>query len=73
MKKQTTGMTWLRSRMEELGYTSLQQVAEDMDINRGNLYRYFALEVRPSIAMLPVFCTVLSASYEEILQALEII
>jgi len=71
MAKKKTGMEWLRSRMNRLGYRSLQEVAEEIGINRGNLYRYFSLETKPSVAMLPVLCEVLDASYEEVLKALE--
>jgi hypothetical protein len=71
MAKNKTGMAWLRSRMNRLGYSSLQEVAEDIGINRGNLYRYFSLETKPSVAMLPTLCYVLDASYEEVLNALE--
>jgi transcriptional regulator with XRE-family HTH domain len=57
--------------MDELGYTSLEQVAQQIGINRGNLHRYFTLENRPSIALLPAMSKTLQASYEEILQALK--
>lgn len=73
MAKKLTGKEWLRSKMEELGYVSLEEVATDMGINRGNLYRYFSLETRPSIAMLPIFCDVLQAEPNEIMWALEIL
>lgn len=68
-----TGMPWLRDRMAKLGYTSLEEVANDIGINRGNLYRYFTLENKPSVALLPVMSTVLDVSYAEILKALECI
>jgi len=71
MARTKTGMRWLRSRMDELGYTSLEQVAQQIGINRGNLHRYFTLENRPSIALLPAMSKTLQASYEEILQALK--
>jgi hypothetical protein len=60
-----TGLEWLRARMEKLGYNSLEEVAKEIQINRGNLYRYFSLETRP--------CRVLKASPAEILKALEIL
>lgn len=66
-------MKWLRERMKELDYHSLQEVAEDIGINRGNLYRYFTLETRPSIEMMPPLCTVLGISYEQLLIVLEVI
>lgn len=70
-RKKKTGMVWLRARMHKLGYVSLEEVAQEMGINRGNLYRYFSLENKPSVALLPVISDVLSVSYEEVLTALE--
>ena len=35
----TTGLVWLRARMEKLGYNSLEEVANEIGINRGNLFR----------------------------------
>ncbi|CAB4153308.1 HTH_XRE domain containing protein [uncultured Caudovirales phage] len=72
-KKQLTGMEYLRSRMEELGYNSLQEVAEHMNVNRGNLWRWWNYDTRPSIDMIPVFATVLQVPELEILAALEVI
>ena len=71
--KDLTGMEWLRARMDKLGYNSLEEVAQEIQINRGNLYRYFSLETRPSVALLPNLCKVLKASPAEILKALEIL
>lgn len=68
-----TGLVWLRSRMDKLGYNSLEQVASEIGINRGNLYRYFSLETRPSVALLPDLCRALKASPADILKALEIL
>ncbi len=68
-----TGLEWLRARMEQLNYNSLEEVAQEIPINRGNLYRYFSLETRPSVALLPDLCRVLKASPVEILKALEIL
>jgi transcriptional regulator with XRE-family HTH domain len=65
-------MKWLRFRMEQLQYASLQEVADAVGINRGNLYRYFTAETRPSIEMLPPLCSALEVSYEELLEALEV-
>jgi transcriptional regulator with XRE-family HTH domain len=72
MTNQKTGMDWLRARMDKLGYTSLEEVAGQLGINRGNLYRYFTLENRPSIAMLPVLCEVFKVKTDEMLRALEV-
>ncbi len=68
-----TGLEWLRARMDKLGYNSLEEVAQEIHINRGNLYRYFSLETRPSVALLPNLCHALKASPAEILKALEIL
>ena len=68
-----TGLEWLRARMDKLGYNSLEEVAQEIHINRGNLYRYFSLETRPSVALLPNLCNALKASPVEILKALEIL
>jgi transcriptional regulator with XRE-family HTH domain len=59
--------------MDSLGYGSLEAVAQEIGINRGNLYRYFSLETRPSVALLPDMCRALKASPAEILKALEIL
>lgn len=58
--------------MEEHDYSSLQAVAEACELNRGNLYRYFAFETRPSIDLLPKLCSGLNASPLEVLTALGI-
>ena len=71
--KNVTGLEWLRARMDKLGYNSLEEVAQEIQINRGNLYRYFSLETRPSVALLPNLCRTLKASPAEILKALEIL
>ena len=67
-----TGLEWLYSRMEELGMSSLEQVAREAGLNRGNLYRYFAFETRPSIDVLPSLCKALNATPLEVLRALGI-
>jgi DNA-binding phage protein len=59
--------------METLGYNSLEVVAQEIGINRGNLYRYFSLETKPSVALLPDMCRALKSSPAEILKALEIL
>lgn len=71
--KSKTGLDWLRDRMDTMGYNSLEAVAQEIGINRGNLYRYFSLETRPSVALLPDLCRALKASPAEVLKALEIL
>ena len=51
---------------------SLEEAAAACGLNRGTLYRYFTLEQRPSIDVLPALCDGLQASPLEILRALEI-
>ena len=66
------GLDWLYRKMDEHEYSSLQAVAEACDLNRGNLYRYFTFETRPSIEVLPKLCSGLNASPLEVLAALGI-
>jgi len=44
-KSQLTGMLWLRARMDDLSYSSLDEVASKVGINIGNLFRYSSLEL----------------------------
>ena len=66
------GLDWLYRKMDENEHSSLQAVAEACELNRGNLYRYFAFETRPSIDLLPKLCNGLNASPLEVLTALGI-
>jgi transcriptional regulator with XRE-family HTH domain len=66
------GLDWLYRKMDENEHSSLQAAAEACDLNRGNLYRYFAFETRPSIDLLPKLCNGLNASPLEVLTALGI-
>lgn len=70
--KNLEGMDWLHQRMEKLGLSSLEQVAERCGLNRGNLYRYFSFQTRPSIDVVPQLCIGLEASPEEVFRALGI-
>ena len=65
-------MEWLHQKMEQMGLTSLEEVAKRCGLNRGNLYRYFSFETRPSIDVLPGLCEGLASSPEEVLRALGI-
>ena len=58
--------------MSQLGMSSLEQAAIGCGLNRGNLYRYFNFETRPSIDVIPLLCEGLKASPEEVLIALGI-
>ena len=65
-------MEWLEERMEVLGLHSLEDAAVRCGLNRGNLYRYFHWQTRPSIDVLPNLCEGLEASPLEVLKALGI-
>ena len=52
--------------------TSLEEVAQACDLNRGNVHRYFNFETRPSIDVIPKLCIGLKATPMEILVALGI-
>ena len=71
-KRVLIGLEWLEDRMAALGLTSLEQAAQRCSLNRGNLYRYFSFETRPSIDVIPLLCEGLDASPEEVLRALGI-
>lgn len=71
-RRELMGMDWLRHRMDELGLDSLEVAANRCDLNRGNLFRYFNMETRPSIDVLPKLCEGLEASPLEVLKALGI-
>ena len=64
------GLQWLYGRIEELGFASLSSFAKQVGVNKGNLYRYFAHESKPAVTVLPLLCTNLKASPEEVLGAL---
>lgn len=72
VKKHDVGMEWLYSRMESLGMSSLEEVATATGINRGNLYRYFTFETRPSIDVIPKLCEGLQSTPLDVLRALGI-
>lgn len=67
-----TGMDWLAMRMKELDLSSLEEAAQRCHMNRGNLYRYFNFDTRPSIDVIPLLCEGLDASPLEILRALQV-
>ena len=58
--------------MEELGLGSLEEAATRCNLNRGNLYRYFNFETRPSIDVIPKLCQGLDVAPLEVLRALGI-
>jgi len=73
MKKQQTGMNYLRQRMAILNYHSLQEAADAVGCNRGNLWRWFNLTTTPGVDWIPLFAEALDTTILEILIALEVI
>jgi transcriptional regulator with XRE-family HTH domain len=61
---------WLRVRMTKLDLSSLEELAEMTDIDRGTISRYFHHQRRPSIDVLEPLCTALQVSPETLLKAL---
>ena len=61
---------WLRVRMSKLDLSSLEELAEMTDIDRGTISRYFHHQRRPSIDVLEPLCTALQVSPETLLKAL---
>ena len=58
--------------MELVGLKSLQEVAEACGLDKAALWRYFNLDVRPSIERLPGLCRGLQVSLDELLFALNV-
>lgn len=67
-----TGNDWLKLKMEQLDFNSLQEAADACGLDKGTLYRYFAFETRPSIDVIPKLCKGFKVSPLEVLQALGI-
>lgn len=72
MATKLTGLDYLRARMEYLGYNSMEEVAQAVGVNRGNLWRWFRLDCRPSIDWIPLLATALRVKPIEIMAALEV-
>jgi transcriptional regulator with XRE-family HTH domain len=56
--------------MSKLDLSSLEELAEMTDIDRGTISRYFHHQRRPSIDVLEPLCTALQVSPETLLKAL---
>ena len=54
-------MDWLRATMRKRGFT-LNSLAEEIGINKGNIYRYFTQQQRPRIDVVPILCEALKSS-----------
>ncbi len=54
-------MDWLRATMTKRGFT-LNSLAEEIGINKGNIYRYFTQQQRPRVDVLPILCGALKVS-----------
>ena len=58
---------WLRSRMDELGITSLDELAERCGSDKGNISRVFRQQQRPRVDALEPLATGLQVSVYEVL------
>jgi len=54
-------MDWLRATMNRRGFT-LNSLAEEIGINKGNIYRYFTQQQRPRVDVVPILCGALKTS-----------
>lgn len=61
---------WLRSRMENLGIVSLEELHRLTGIDKGSLSRYFRQERIPSVDVIAPLCEALEVSPESLLIAL---
>jgi hypothetical protein len=68
-----TGHEWLRARMNDIGYTSYEDVAIRMGIHKGNLWRYFNHDNIPNMGLMPIMCLILHCTPTELLRALKIL
>jgi transcriptional regulator with XRE-family HTH domain len=62
----------IREVMADSGHDTLEQLSETTGINRGNLYRYFTLETRPSIDVLPILAVALEVPVTVVLDLLQV-
>ena len=61
---------WLRSRMDHLGISGLEELHQRTGIDRGSLSRYFRQERVPKIDVIGPLCEALEVSPETLLIAL---
>ena len=61
---------WLQERMKSVGISSLEELAQLTNIDRGTLSRYFRQERRPSIDVIAPLCQALGVSPETLLVGL---
>lgn len=59
--------TWLRERMKKLGITSLSELSESTNIDRGSISRYFNQDREPSIHAIEPLCKALKVTPNELL------
>ena len=59
--------TWLLERMKKLGITSLSELSELTNIDRGSISRYFNQHREPSIHVIEPLCKALRVTPNELL------
>lgn len=61
---------WLRSKLEELGISGLEELQQKSGIDKGSISRYFRHERNPGIDVIAPLCRALEVSPETLLVAL---
>jgi transcriptional regulator with XRE-family HTH domain len=63
----TESMSWLQKQLDKSGVKSISQLARITGINKGTLSKYFRQIQRPTIDVVAILCTALSATPSEVL------
>jgi hypothetical protein len=63
-------LIWFRTTSKKRGFASMPEFANHVEINKGNIYRYFAQQQRPRVMVVPVLCDALRVSPAALLVAL---
>jgi transcriptional regulator with XRE-family HTH domain len=58
---------WFRRRMMEVGFETLAELANELDLNKGTLSRYFRQEIRPAVTVIGPLATALRLAPETVL------
>jgi transcriptional regulator with XRE-family HTH domain len=64
---------WFRRRMSESGHATLDELAEEVGINKGNLSRYFRQETRPAVTVVGPLAAALQLAPETVLIGLGVL
>jgi transcriptional regulator with XRE-family HTH domain len=64
---------WFRRRMTDAGLETLEDLAEAVGINKGNLSRYFRQETRPAVTVVGPLAEALDLAPETVLIGLGVL